>query len=113
MGRLCLLGEFRHADGQDTIFVPSRRFRLIDVVDVERTAHRSRAALTAYVIALLVLLVIILRRLRGNRQVMVLIRQGDILFLEARQFSRELIARAVILQLAGVARERVLLSGNS
>ena len=99
MRGFCLFRLLRQANRQDAVLIISRNLCLIDVVDVERAAHRTRAALAADVIALLVFLIIVFGFLRGNRQVMVLIRQGDILFLEARQFSRELIARTIILDI--------------
>ena len=99
MRGFCLFRLFRQANRQDAVLIVSRGLCLIDIVDVERAAHRARATLAADVIALLVFLVVVFGFLRGNRQVMILIRQGDILFLEARQFSRELIARTIVLDI--------------
>ena len=83
-------------DAQNTVFVVGRRLSLIDVVDVERTAHAALAALAADVVALFVLLIFRLLVLRGNRQVVVLVGQGDVFLLEPRQLRREVVALAVV-----------------
>ena len=96
MTRFSLLCGLWHMDGKDTILVLCRAFAFIDVVDVERTAHAALAALAADVVAFLILLVFRLLILRGNRQIVIVVRKGDVFLLEARQLSREVVAVLVV-----------------
>lgn len=91
--------QFRHVDGQDAILVISRAFRLIDIVDVKQTAHAALAALAADIIAFFVLFIIRLLILRGNRQVVIVVSQGDIFLLEARQLSHEVVTVLIVLDI--------------
>ena len=62
-------------DGKDTILVFCRTLALINIIDVERATHAALAALAADVVALIVLLVFRLLILRGNRQIVVVVRK--------------------------------------
>jgi hypothetical protein len=96
MTRFSLLCRLRHMDGKDTILVLCRALALIDVVDVERTAHAALAAFAADVVALLVLFIFRIFMFRGDSQIIVVVRQGDVFLLEARQLSREVVAVLVV-----------------
>ena len=97
MRRLGLHGHLRQMHREDAVLVVGRGFRLVDAVDVERAAHAARAALAADVVALVILFVMRRLVLRADRQVVVLVRQLDVFLLHAGEFGREVVARAVVL----------------
>ena len=99
MSLLFRLRELRHMDAEDAVLVICRRLRVIDVIDVERTAHIALAALAADVVAFLVLLIVARLLFRCNGEVVVFIGQGDVLLAHARKLRGQIVAVAVVLDI--------------
>ena len=98
-GRMFNLCGFRHLHMEDTILEFCINTAFINAVDVEGTAHRTHAAFTADVIALVVLITGFTLLLSRYGEITVLIAELYILFLHARQICRQLITVTVILHI--------------
>lgn len=93
------LCRFRHLHMEHTILELCIDPAFIDIVDIEGSAYRTHAALTADIIALIVLVARLTLLLGGNGQIAVLIAEVYVLLLHARQICGEFIMIAIILHI--------------